>query len=282
VILVWGSLDDEPVIRVMEELDGLADVIHLDDDAVPSLEYDIELGAAPAGWIDSRARRVPLAEIHGWYLRPDSHTSVAATVLLALAGGLPATVPVVNPPSAGDSNHSKPYQSVLLAAAGVPVPDTLVTSDPEAAREFLARHARVVYKSISGVRSIVTEVERDDELDRIGHGPVQLQELVDGLDVRVHVVRNDWFATSVESDATDYRYGGDVAMEPLAIPRALGDLLVEVTSSMGLLVAGIDLRRTADGEWFCFEVNPSPGFTFYEERTGQPIAAAIARLLCSR
>ena len=111
---------------------------------------------------------------------------------------------------------------------------------------------------------------------------MQLQEWIDGLDVRVHVVGNDWFATSVESDATDYRYGGEVAMAPLAIPRQLGELLVEVTPSMGLLVAGIDLRRTPDGEWSCFEVNPSPGFTFYEDHTGQPIAAAIARLLCSR
>jgi glutathione synthase/RimK-type ligase-like ATP-grasp enzyme len=47
---------------------------------------------------------------------------------------------------------------------------------------------------------------------------------------------------------------------------------------MGLLVSGIDLRVTGKGEWVCFEVNPSPGFTFYEA-DGQPIAAAIADLL---
>ena len=50
---------------------------------------------------------------------------------------------------------------------------------------------------------------------------------------------------------------------------------------MGLFVAGIDLRRTPSGEWCCFEVNPSPAFTFYQESTGQPIAAAIASLLIS-
>jgi hypothetical protein len=48
---------------------------------------------------------------------------------------------------------------------------------------------------------------------------------------------------------------------------------------MHLQVAGIDLRKTSDGNWFCFEVNPSPAFTFYEEATGQPIAKAIANLL---
>lgn len=48
---------------------------------------------------------------------------------------------------------------------------------------------------------------------------------------------------------------------------------------MGLLLAGIALRRTPEGGWVCFEVNPSPGFSFYEEATGQPIAAAVADLL---
>ena len=48
---------------------------------------------------------------------------------------------------------------------------------------------------------------------------------------------------------------------------------------MQLHVAGIDLRRTPDGEWFCFEVNPSPAFLYYETATGLPIAAAIAQLL---
>jgi hypothetical protein len=48
---------------------------------------------------------------------------------------------------------------------------------------------------------------------------------------------------------------------------------------MGLLVSGVDLRRTADECWCCFEVNPSPGFTYYEGHTGQPIAGAIAALL---
>jgi hypothetical protein len=49
---------------------------------------------------------------------------------------------------------------------------------------------------------------------------------------------------------------------------------------MDLPLAGIDLRRSrVDGEWYCFEVNPSPGFSYYEEATGLPIGAAIARLL---
>ena len=99
---------------------------------------------------------------------------------------------------------------ILMAyhvAAGLATPDPIVTSDPIAAKAFLAHHERLVYKSISGLRSIVNTVEANepDRLDRVGHGPVQLQQWIDGLDVRVHVVGDRCFATSVSSNASDYR-----------------------------------------------------------------------------
>jgi D-alanine-D-alanine ligase-like ATP-grasp enzyme len=45
------------------------------------------------------------------------------------------------------------------------------------------------------------------------------------------------------------------------------------------MFSGIDLKITPEGEVFCFEVNPSPGFNFYEVGTGQPISVALADLL---
>ena len=50
---------------------------------------------------------------------------------------------------------------------------------------------------------------------------------------------------------------------------------------MNLPVAGIDLRRSPDGEWFCLEVNPSPAFSYYQAHAGLPISDAIARLLAA-
>ena len=52
-----------------------------------------------------------------------------------------------------------------------------------------------------------------------------------------------------------------------------------LAASLGLLLAGIALRLTAQGEWYCFEVNPSPAFTYYASSTNQPIAQAVARML---
>lgn len=285
MIVVWGALDDDPVAAVLEALGDVDDhapggaVVHLDADAVARLEYDLELGAAVTGWFAVGGRRVALEEIAGWYVRPGPGRSPAASALLTAATGARATVAVVNRPPAGASNHAKPYQALQIGATGMAVPDTLVTSDRQAAHHFLRRHGRVVVKSISGVRSIVAEVD-DPALERVGHGPVQLQRHVDGLDVRVHVVGHQCFATAIVSEATDYRYG-DVDMSPFTLPVDLRERLVHLTQRMGLLLAGIDLRRATDGRWWCFEVNPSPGFTYYEAHTGQPITAAVAALLRS-
>ena len=55
---------------------------------------------------------------------------------------------------------------------------------------------------------------------------------------------------------------------------------IQIMGAAGLALAGIDLRRGRDGETYCFEVNPLPGFHFYERHSGQPISEAVAALLC--
>jgi hypothetical protein len=37
-----------------------------------------------------------------------------------------------------------------------------------------------------------------------------------------------------------------------------------------------------DGRVICFEVNPSPAFSYYERHTGQPIARELALWLAER
>lgn len=195
---------------------------------------------------------------------------------------------VVNPAAAMGSNGSKPYQAQLIARHGFLVPDTIVTNDPERVREFQARHRRLIYKSASGMRSIVRVLTAADldRLDRIRWCPTQFQAHIAGQDVRVHVVDRDTFATAIISDATDYRYasrdGGTTELRAMEFDDAVATRCVALARDLGLPFAGIDLRRTPEGEWVCFEVNPSPGFSFYQSRTGQPIADAVSRYLARR
>ena len=121
-------------------------------------------------------------------------------------------------------------------------------------------------------------------LDDIAHCPTQFQQYINGTDYRVHVVGNQVFGCEIASAADDYRYPQDAptSLSACEVPPQIADQCRQVSRSLNLPVTGIDLRRTPAGEWYCFEVNPSPGFSFYEEATGQPISDAIADLLLLR
>ncbi len=192
---------------------------------------------------------------------------------------------VVNRSDPQGSNGSKPYQAQLIACYGLRVPETLVTNDPAEALAFRRLHGSIIYKSMSGVRSIVKALDDADvaRLGDIGWCPVQFQALVPGTDVRVHVVDQDVHATEIVSDVTDYRYarqmGGTAALRAIDLPADLAARCVALTAGLGLHFAGIDLRIGPDGTATCFEVNPSPAFSFYEANTGQPIATSLARYL---
>lgn len=199
-----------------------------------------------------------------------------------------SSVRVVNRCGPMGSNSSKPYQAQLIAQHGFSVPETLITNDPELVREFYKQHGRIIYKSISGVRSIVKEITTDDlsRLTRIRWCPTQFQAFVEGINVRVHVVGQEVFATKILSDATDYRYarqqGGETYLTAVELDGDWAAKCVQLAGALNLPFAGIDLKITPDGEVFCFEVNPSPGYSYFEHNTGQPIANAVARYLSRR
>ena len=180
---------------------------------------------------------------------------------------------------------SKPYQAARIRGF-FDVPDTLATSDPEAASAFVDRHGAAIYKSLSGTRSIVHRVEPEDmeRLQSIRWCPTQFQEYVRGIDVRVHVVGDEVFAAQIQTSEVDYRYparspDGWTRIEATQLDRPIEDRCRALTTELGLVVSGIDLRLCADGRVVCFEVNTSPAFTYYEEHTDHPIASAIARVL---
>ncbi len=192
---------------------------------------------------------------------------------------------VVNRLSAQASNASKPYQAQLIAGHFA-VPDTLVTNDPDAVLAFREVHRRLVYKSISGARSIVREFADEDRarLDRLRWCPAQFQERIEGSDLRVHTIANgSIFGTLIDSDAADWRYAHHETQQARMRPHAIDDELaarcLALAAALGLDFAGIDLRLTSEGELYCLEVNPSPAYSAFEAATGQPIALALAGYL---
>jgi glutathione synthase/RimK-type ligase-like ATP-grasp enzyme len=95
----------------------------------------------------------------------------------------------------------------------------------------------------------------------------------------VHTVGTRLFATEITTDAIDYRFaareGASREMRGVKLPAEVAERCLDLAASLGMSLTGIDLRRNFEGEYYCFEVNPSPYFTFYQARTGQRIGDAL-------
>ena len=302
MILLWGVPNDGPLRAVREAMEQQ----HTGDSALLLDQFDVarsdisfDSTNPSVGTLTIGGERIDLAAIDAVYLRPyetvrvlhaaEVHDPAAHEHALRFDDALMLWIEltsalVVNRPSAMTSNSSKPLQTALIAEAGFPVPATLLTSNPDEAAAFLARHSRAIYKSTGGVRSRVALLD-DVVIARLGNAacPLQIQEYIDGVDFRVHVVGDALFACSINSGAVDYRYpgapDGSPAIEAAELQPDIADRCVSLTRALGLAFSGIDLRRTPDGRWVCFEVNPSPGYTYYEQATGAPITAALVSLL---
>jgi hypothetical protein len=191
-------------------------------------------------------------------------------------------VPVINRPSAGRSNGSKPLQMARLAAFGFDVPRWAATNEPAVAEELQgsSEHGCVV-KACSGLRSHVRTLSATtlDEM-RAGTVPLVVQHLVPGHEVRVHVVGASVFATSVASDAIDYRFDSDeVDYQAAIVAPELGDLCRRFATAEGLTMAGFDFRVDEEGRHWCLEMNPVPTYLPYEASSGQRIGDAVVDLL---
>lgn len=193
---------------------------------------------------------------------------------------------VVNRAAPQGSNGSKPYQAQLIRKAGFLIPETLITNDPSLVKEFYSEHKRIIYKSISAVRSIVQEFEVQDlaRLEQIRWCPTQFQAFIVGTNLRVHVMGDKVFPTAINSDAVDYRYasrqiGEHAELREVELSDEVAEKCIALSKILELPLAGIDLKVTPDDEVYCFEVNPSPAFSYYESSTGQSISEAIAKYL---
>jgi len=255
------------------------------------LTWEID-GCAVSGHVETPEGRVALGDLSGVYARyvdyrddsrggglnpqerllADSEYQSSVMNLLDL---LPCTV--INRPKASMSNDSKVFQGGLAVSCGLMTPRTLVTTDADEAVAFYeACDRRVIFKSLSSVRSIVRPLAEADlpRLARLRDCPTQFQETIVGVDIRVHTVGDELFPAEIVSEASDYRYaraqGASVEGRAVILPPEISDSCLRLARGLGLELSGIDLRRTPEGRYYCFEINPSPGFIYFERLTGQP------------
>ncbi len=198
----------------------------------------------------------------------------------------------VNDPGADAIAHRKVTQLRRAQDLGFRLPDTLITNDPARAKVFIdgRGYRNVVYKAFSALEHEWRETRllRTEELallDSVRYAPVIFQEYVEAVyDLRVTVVGDEVFAGAIYSQETEYpvdfRMDMDNArIEPVDLPPELDERLVGYVRNMGLRYGAIDMRLRPDGEYVFLEINPAGQWLFVEQKTGQPIARALAKLL---
>jgi glutathione synthase/RimK-type ligase-like ATP-grasp enzyme len=304
-VLVCGIISESPVKRIINEL------VHMNIPVVVYYQRQVEYTSISykikkdvKGKMNMQGAGFNLDEIGGVYtrliddrvlpeLKNETENSASLKYSLSfhqlLSQWMEITnATVINKASAMQSNGSKPFQAQYIRESGFYIPETLITTEPENVLSFRQQHRRIIFKSMSGIRSIVREFA-DDDVDRlhlIKNCPLQFQQYIDGFHVRVHVIGHRTIATSIHSDATDYRYassyGKTARLSAYKLNDDLAERCVTLSRNLELNFSGIDLKFSPDGKIYCFEVNPSPGYSYYEANTGQPIAGALAEYLSGK
>jgi len=197
----------------------------------------------------------------------------------------------INDPVRDSAAAHKPWQLETARDVGLPIPDTLMTTDPEKVRAFWeSRRGEVIYKPFLQTFHSWREtrqLKREELalLDSVRLAPVIFQSLVPGAaDLRVTIIGDEIFPAAVDIDKMEYKLDvrlNQQAYERHQLPADVGAKLLELMRRLGLEYGAIDLRLTPDGEYVFFEVNPAGQFLFVEHACGLPISAALAARLAA-
>jgi glutathione synthase/RimK-type ligase-like ATP-grasp enzyme len=299
MILLWGTMEDEPMAMAHAALVRAgADFFFLDHRKIFASEIDYSFSPegggrciVTVGDASLDMDTVKVAYVRGAVFydyeemrdRPldDPVALRAAWFEAQLTAWLDSSdALVINRSGPSATNSSKPYQLAVIRQAGLGIPESFISNDGSAARGFLAEHPESIFKSISGIRSIVRRVSEKQLgfMDDVNWCPTLFQQVVQGTNYRAHVLNGEIYAVRIESDQLDYRCGrSTIVAEDL--PPEVAEKCRRLNAMLGLCFTGIGLIRTPDGEWYCFEVSASPGFPYFETGSGQPISTALARLM---
>ncbi|MQA98282.1 MAG: ATP-grasp ribosomal peptide maturase [Streptosporangiales bacterium] len=213
-------------------------------------------------------------------------------VQAALAGCL-----WVNDPMAAARAEYKPVQLAAATGVGLDIPDTLITSDPEAAHAWAVRlGGPVVYKPLSGVwhadegevKVIYTSPVDDPELlldQRLALTAHLFQEqIAKEFEARLIVIGERVFAVRIDAGSdrsrADWRADYDALTYTVIEPPAeVTGKLVELHRRLGLVYGAVDMICEPSGRWVFLETNQGGEFGWLAEETGLPIPAAMADLL---
>jgi glutathione synthase/RimK-type ligase-like ATP-grasp enzyme len=323
ILVVTNSYDDLHVKAVQPWVEQMGSaLVRLDTDKIVTGEcrllWDYQAGdlvirnqndAVSLKEIDSVWYRKPFGFGQTWgfvesIADPVQRALVAAEVrdfLLALFAALSDRF-WLNRPEDIELARLKPFQLHLARELDLPMPDTIITNDPEVARTF-CRQGPTVFKPLAQASlkynkrtyGVVTTLLTDrhmEQLEFIRAQPVLLQRYIDkSSELRVTYVGGEFFvarqvlAGCSVSNAVDWRslQGTDSSTyEPGELdPDTICKIRV-LLDKLKLGFAAIDFAVDQNGTLFFLEINPNGQWLGYTEGIGLPAAKSIARCLVTR
>jgi glutathione synthase/RimK-type ligase-like ATP-grasp enzyme len=190
----------------------------------------------------------------------------------------------------------KALQLVEASKAGLTIPHTLISNDPDWATTFVEAlgDADCAVKPLLAVgvtdeeggfrMPLTTTLPRGHSLESLALAPTILQPYVEkAFELRCVVIGDKIFAAKMDTQANEKSRidsrGGDPDHEIFELPEQVEASLHRVMDSFGLNFASLDMIVTPDGEFVFLELNPNGQWLWLEMRAGPQISEAMASLL---
>ncbi|MBH5336060.1 ATP-grasp ribosomal peptide maturase [Streptomyces pactum] len=310
-ILVIAARDDWPTDRVVAVLAQRgARVFRMDACEFPqalTLAGRIDARRGWSGGITNAHHAIDLSEVTAvYYRRPtpfqlpegmsDPERRFAAAQARSGLGGIITALDCrwVSEPAAMSRAEYKPLQLAAAREAGLTIPPTLITNQPDAVRAFAGDIAGpLICKPVASpvlieddeMKVVYTRrlTEHDlDDLRGIETTAHLFQAWVDkAYEVRLTVAGDRLLAAEVRSDTpaghtdwrSDYR---SLSYRATGTPPHIADGVRSLMRRLGLRYGALDFVVSPTGEWTFLEINPCGEWDWIQAETGLPIADAIA------
>ena len=207
----------------------------------------------------------------------------------------------INSPFTANSAKVKFQQLLLANKMGIKTPKTIITNQPELAKEFFVSCGEeVLLKSIYTSNITINGLNQAIPSRKIGKEqfysnyqnialcPTQLQEYIEkAFELRITIIGEKVFAVKIDSqlhEETKVDWRLYTKLNPHSIfelPVNIEKFCIDFLKEQGLVYGAMDFIVTPEGEYCFLENNPFGQYLWLEIETGIPLTETMCNLLVS-
>lgn len=200
-----------------------------------------------------------------------------------------AGVVMFNRVSKSMTSRRKPYQISVLQGVGCKMPETLVSNDPDEVAAFIRATGECIVKPAAGgsLTLSANELLASGQMSHLSQAPAIIQQRIFGDNLRVMVIGDhvcSAVAVGVSGDSIDFRgenqyQNGEVSYRQVELPEVVQQQCAKAVAALGLSYSGVDIKLTADGQYYFLECNSSPIYMDVEIKMQHPITEDLCTAL---